>query len=92
VSGRKRSQESRATEFRWSLVAWKQTPESSRRSLRALARSLGTSHQLLSFYLKYLERSQCKEQWRQSRTIRARAIAEGRDLTQWEGQQVYPPR
>lgn len=56
VSGRKRNQESRATEFRRGLIEWKQTPEPSRPSLRALARDLGTSHQLLAFYLKDLEK------------------------------------
>lgn len=50
--GRKPAHESRATEFRRKLIEWKQTPESSRPSLRALARELGTSHQLLTFYLE----------------------------------------
>jgi hypothetical protein len=89
VSGRKPAQESRATEFRRTLIAWKQTAESSRPSLRVLACELGTSHQLLSFYLKSLEKWQIKEYWRQAREIRARANAEGRPLTQWEEQQVY---
>jgi hypothetical protein len=70
-------------------MTWKQTPESSRPSLRALASELGTSHQLLSFYLKNLYKWQSKEYWRQAREIRARANAEGRPLTQWEEQQVY---
>jgi hypothetical protein len=39
VSGRKPKQDSRSAEFRGRLIAWKQTPESSRPSLRALARS-----------------------------------------------------
>jgi hypothetical protein len=38
-------------EFRRTVLACKQTLESSRPSLRALARELGTSRQLLSFYL-----------------------------------------
>jgi hypothetical protein len=88
VSGRKPSHESRATEFRHRLIAWKQTPESSRPSLRELARELGTSHQLLSFYLKHLEKWQGEEYLRQAREIRARANAEGRPLTQWEEQQA----
>jgi hypothetical protein len=76
-------------EFRRTVLAWKQTMESSRPSLRALARELGTSHQLLSFYLKILHKWQSKESWRQAKEIRARANAEGRPLTQSEEQQVY---
>lgn len=71
-------------DFRRALLRWNQTLESSRPSLRALARELGTSHQLLSFYLKNLHRWQSKEYWRQAKAIRARANAEGRDLTQQE--------
>ena len=89
MKGRKSKQESRATEFRRTLIAWKQSPESSRPSLRALARELGTSHQLLSFYLKNLHRWQSQECWRQAKGIRARANAEGRTVTQQEEQQVY---
>jgi hypothetical protein len=88
-SGRKCAQESRAREFRRALLRWKQTLESSRPSLRALARELGTSHQLLSFYLKDLREWQSKEYWRQAKEIRARSNAEGRPLTQWEEQQVH---
>jgi hypothetical protein len=87
-SGRKLAQESRATEFRRRLTAWKQTPESSRQSLRALAGELGTSHQLLGHYLEHLGKWQAKEYWRQAREIRARAIAQGPPLTQWEDQQA----
>jgi hypothetical protein len=76
-------------EFRRTILAWKQTLESSRQSLRALARELGTSHQLLSFHLKNLHKWQSKEYWRQAKEIRARANAEGRLLTQQEEQQVY---
>jgi hypothetical protein len=86
--GRKPMQESRATEFRRKLIEWKQTPESSRRPQRALARELCTSHQLLAFYLKGLEKWQGEECWGQAREIRARAIAEDRPLTQWEDQQA----
>jgi hypothetical protein len=89
VSGRKPAHESRATEFRHSLTAWKRTPESSRPSLRALARELGTSHQLLTFHLERLDQWQANEYWRQAREIRARAIAEDRSLNQWEEQQVH---
>ena len=87
--GRKPTSQSRATEFRRELIAWKQTPESSRPSLRALACELGTSHQLLTFYLKGLGKWQAKEYWRQAREIRTRAKAENRVLTQWEEQQAH---
>jgi hypothetical protein len=43
MRGRKTKQESRSAELRQRLIAWKQTPESLRPSLRALARILGTS-------------------------------------------------
>ncbi len=89
MRGRKPKQESRSAEFRRRLMAWKQTPESARPSLRALARELGTSHQLLSFYLQRLEKWRIKECWRQAREIRARANAEGRPMTPWEDQQAY---
>jgi PNKP adenylyltransferase domain, C-terminal region len=55
MRGRKPEQESRATEFRQRPVAWKQVPELARPSLRALTRQLGTSHQLLTFYLNGLD-------------------------------------
>ena len=48
MTGRKPKQESRSAEFRQILMAWKQTPEALRPSLRELARELGTSHQLLA--------------------------------------------
>ena len=88
VSGRKPAHESCATEFHHSLTAWQRTPESSRPSLRALARELGTSHQLLSFYLKRLDQWQANEYWRQAREIRACARTENRLLTPWEEQQA----
>jgi hypothetical protein len=88
VRGRKPAQESRATEFRRKLMEWKQTPQSSRPSLRALARDLGTSHQLLAFYLMGLGEWQAREYWRRAREIRARAKDENRGLTPWEEQQA----
>ena len=57
--------------------------------MRALARELGTSHQLLSFYLQNLHEWQSKGYWRQAKEIRARANAPGRPLTHWEEQQVH---
>ncbi len=81
MRGRKKMQESRATELRQKLVAWKQTPESMRPSLRALAGQLATSHQMLAHYLDGLDRWQAEERAKQ---IRARAEAEGREMTMRE--------
>ncbi len=71
MRGRKLKRESRGAEFRRRLFIWKQTPESLRCSLRALARSLGTSHQLLSFYL------QRWKEWRKAEDIRERTTNRG---------------
>jgi hypothetical protein len=89
MRGRKPAAESRGSEIRARLAEWMRKPKFSRPSLRVLARGLGTSHQLLSFYLKNLHRWQSKEYWRQAKEIRARANTEGRTLTQQEEQQVY---
>ncbi len=59
--GRKPARESRAPEIRARLMEWKRTPESFRSSLRAVAAEMGTSHQLLSFYLRRLEEWQGDE-------------------------------
>ena len=69
--GRKPAGESRAAEIRARLAEWKQTPEAQRISLRALAVELGTSHQLLSFYLRRCDKWQIKD----------RAQSEKRSLT-----------
>ncbi len=83
--------ESRATEFRRRLIAWKQTPEWFRPSLRALAGELGTSHQLLKHYLDGLEQWRHKERYlkatEESDQILARAMVEGRPMTPSEEQQ-----
>jgi hypothetical protein len=94
--GRKSKYESRAPELRQKLIVWKQTPESLRSSLRALARELGTSHQMLAYLLDGLEiqhameykRRDEEEYKRRADEIRARAKAEGRPMTELEGQQV----
>lgn len=90
MRGRKPKYESRATEFRRRLIVWKQTPKSMRPSLRALAREIGTSHQLLEHYLKGLEEWQYEERFRQA--IKAlkgiSAQAENRLMTPWEKQQL----
>jgi hypothetical protein len=86
--GRKFKGESRSTEFRQTLIEWRQIPAAARLSLRALARQLGTSHQLLQHYLDGLEEWEWQERRRkakeESEEIRARAKAEGREMTRWE--------
>jgi hypothetical protein len=81
MRGRKIKDESRSTEFRRQLIAWKQTPESLRPSLRALARQLGSSHQLLTFFLKHLEEWQGEEWMREASEIGASASGDGRPMT-----------
>ena len=88
--GRKPANESRATAIRARLVAWRQTPEAQKVSLRALAIELGTSHQLLSFYLRGLDEWQMKEYRRRAKETRARAEAENRPLTSVELGYVGP--
>lgn len=89
MRGRRPRQESRETEIRARLAEWKGTPEFARPSLRALARKLGTSHQLLRHYLKRWDQWQGQEYLRQAREIRACAKAENRSLTPWEEQQAH---
>ncbi|MGB6718110.1 MAG: hypothetical protein WBE47_14270 [Candidatus Acidiferrales bacterium] len=79
--GRKPASESRAVEIRAKLLTWKQTPESQRVSLRALALELGTSHQLLGSYLRGLDKWQSREYRRRSRAIRDLAAQENRAMT-----------
>lgn len=69
-------------------MVWKQTPEGSRSSLRALAGEIGTSHQLLSFYLRQWDKWQQKEYRRKANDIRAHADAENRTMTHQEQAQV----
>jgi hypothetical protein len=91
--GRKLAGESRAPEIRARLTEWKQTPESFRSSLRALAADMGTSHQLLSFYLQRLEEwlgnEHAKQYQHQVNDIHARARAERRPLTGEERAQIH---
>jgi len=89
MRGRKPKQDSRVEEIRAKLAAWKQMPESSRPSLRALARDLGTSHQLLSHYLERWGKWQAEEYRRQAKEIRARAEAENRAMTELEAGQAW---
>lgn len=69
--GRKPAGESRAAEIRARLAAWKQTPEQERISLRTLAAELGTSHQLLSFYLRGLDKRQINRAKTENRSLTA---------------------
>jgi len=86
--GRKPVSESRAAEIRARLIAWRQIPETNRVSLRALAVQIGTSHQLLSFYLQRLDRWQAREYRRKAKEIRSVGEAENRLLTQCEDAQA----
>jgi hypothetical protein len=86
--GRKPAGESRATEIRTRLRVWKQAPAPQRISLRALAVELGTSHQLLSVYLKGLDDWQKKDYQRKAEAIRDLARAENRYLAPSEQLQI----
>jgi hypothetical protein len=86
--GRKPASESRAAEFRDRLAVFKRTPEGSRLSLRAVARELGTSHQLLSHYLQGWGKWEGREYKRLALQIRAHARAERRDVTPSEEAQA----
>jgi IS30 family transposase len=86
--GRKPASVSRAAEIRAKLLAWTQMPEEGRTSLRAIAREIGTSHQLLSFFLRRLDKWQAKQYQGKANDIRAYAKAEGRHLTPQEEAQM----
>jgi hypothetical protein len=72
--GRKPADESNAKAIRTRLVSWQQAPEAQRPSLRALAQELGTTHQLLSFYLKGLSKWQQQEYHRKAQEIRDKGL------------------
>jgi hypothetical protein len=55
-------------------VSWSQASEGQRPSLRVLAKELGTSHQLLSFYLKGLSKWRRKEYLRKAQEIRDKGL------------------
>jgi hypothetical protein len=84
-AGRKPKEESRATELRQALIAWKQMPEGSRPSLRFLALQLRTAHQLLNHFLSTIDDWALEERIRFSERradqMHARAQAEDRHLT-----------
>lgn len=77
-------------------MAWKRTPEFSRPSLRALARELNTSHQLLKHYLGGVEEWEYDARYRAAKEmaqtkaneISARAKAENREMTMRESLDV----
>jgi len=64
------------------------TPEQERISLRALASQLGTSHQLLSFHLRRLDKWLARVYEIKANEIRDRAKAENRFLAPWEEAQT----
>jgi hypothetical protein len=76
--GRKPADESRAAAIRTRLVSWSQAPEGQRPSLRVLAKELGTTHQMLGFYLKGLDewesRRQQAEYHRKAQEIRSKGL------------------
>jgi hypothetical protein len=86
--GRKPASESRAAEIRTKLIAWKNGPEQQRVSLRTLALELGTSHQLLSSYVRGLNKWQAKDYKRRAEAIRNLAWSENRCLMPWEESQA----
>ena len=86
--GRKPADESRAGAIRTRLVWWRQIPEEQRPSLRELAEELGTTHQMLSFYLKGLEEWQRQEPLRKMKEISSRAGAENRLMSPAEQGQM----
>jgi hypothetical protein len=86
--GRRSADESVAKAIRTRLASWLLEPEDQRPSLRELAVELGTSHQLLSFYLKGLNDWQRKDCKRRAQAIRNLADAENRFTTPWEESQI----
>jgi len=86
--GRRPANESHATAIRARLSSWLREPKAQRLSLRALALELGTSHQLLGFYLKGLNDWQQKDYQRRAKAIRDHAAAENRFMTSWEESQM----
>lgn len=88
MRGRKTKRESRGPEIYERLTAWRDTREASKASLRDVARELGTSHQLLSFYLKRLDKWQMDQYRHRAEQIRERATAENREMTTTEEREV----
>ncbi len=84
-AGRKPKEKSRGTELRQALIAWKESPEGSRPSLRFLALQLRTSHQLLTHFLNTIDEWGLEERVRfakeRAEHIQARAREEGRRLS-----------
>jgi hypothetical protein len=94
-AGRKSKQDSRANELRQALIAWKESPEGSRPSLRFLALQLRTSHQLLTHFLNTIDEWGLEERIRIAKErmerIQARAQQEGRQLSWPEAATIIEP-
>ena len=96
MRGRQPKQVSQRKRVRAQLTEWKNTPDYLRPSLRALARQLAVSHQLLGHYLDGLAVWQARQDSRRTeaeceqiaKEIRDRANAEGRSMAEWEERHV----
>jgi hypothetical protein len=86
--GRKPADKSHATAIRTLLLSWCQEPEEQRPSFRALAEELGTTHQLLGFYLKGLDKWQKQECHRKMEELNNRVQAENRLMSPVEQAQM----
>ena len=86
--GRKPARESRSDEIRRRVVAWSLTPPAQRepQTLTELARELGISHQLASYYAS--PDSITRECSNRSQAIVDKASSEGRHVTQQEYQEI----
>jgi hypothetical protein len=88
MAGRKPGTDSRADEFRRVLLEWRQQPEETRPSLRDLARTLGTSHQMLSHLRGNLDSWLSAQHFAAASAIREKARVENRYLTDREAMEA----
>jgi hypothetical protein len=88
-AGRKRLCESRAFEIRSKLQEWRLTPAAEKTSLRALAIEMGTSHQLLAFYLRRQGLWESEQYGGMVQQICDRASAERRQISNDERARIY---
>jgi (2Fe-2S) ferredoxin len=86
--GRRPSAESDGDRIRARLKIWRDEAPEPRPSLRQLAKELGTSHQLLCFYLRGLDEWQFQVHQQANEAIFARARGENRGITPSEESQV----
>jgi hypothetical protein len=77
--GRTPAEQSQAAVIRERLMAWRQNPEAQRPSLRVRAQELGTSHELLSFYRKGLDRWQMDEYLRDAQETDGGSNSKGKN-------------